>query len=130
MKEINVVAGIISNNNEILCTKRDIGKYDYVSLKYEFPGGKIEEGETYEETLHRELMEELELEVFNLKYFDKFSFDYPDFRVNMIVYTCECKNRDIKLNVHKDFKWLKKEDLRTLDWAGVDILVVDKFLEK
>ena len=63
MKHIEVVAGIIEYNDKILCMQRDKGKFDYVSFKWEFPGGKIEEGETKEEALKRELREEMEMDV-------------------------------------------------------------------
>ena len=74
MKHIEVVAGVIEHDGKILCMERDQGKYDYVSFKWEFPGGKIEEGETLEQTLIRELHEELEIDVdiknfFYLPYF-------------------------------------------------------------
>ena len=130
MKEVNVVAGVIYNNDEILCTLRDKSKYDYISFKYEFPGGKIEEGETEEQALKRELFEELELKVEILNKLGVFTYNYPDFTINMTVFVCQSNDRNIKLNVHAGAIWKDKNSLVTLDWAGVDKLVVDKILEK
>ena len=79
MKEIKVVAGIIENNGKILCMQRDKGKYDYVSFKWEFPGGKIEDGETNEKALKRELLEEMDLDVIVGIYFCDVESTYPDF---------------------------------------------------
>lgn len=127
MKQITTVAGIIVNKNgEILCTKRDVGKYEYVSLKWEFPGGKIEEGETQEEALERELREELEIKVNVKNFFYQVEHDYPDFHLSMGVFKCEFPEQHISMNVHKALKWVKPEDLMELDWAEADKPVAQK----
>jgi len=124
MKTVTTVAGIIKNEKgEILCTLRDQGKYDYVSFKWEFPGGKVEEGETQQETLTRELQEELEIEVKIGDFFYQVEHDYPDFHLSMALYECDLISKEMKMNVHKSIKWLKPEDIMTLDWAEADIPV-------
>lgn len=127
MKLITTVAGIIYNEKgEILCTKRDQGKYDYVSLKWEFPGGKMEANETEIQTLARELREELEIEVeIGDKYY-QVEHDYPDFHLSMAVYVCKMISKQFKMNVHKDIEWLKPQDMLKLDWAKADLPVAEK----
>ena len=126
MKQIKTVAGVIKNEKgEILCTLRDQGKYDYVSFKWEFPGGKIEEGETLEQTLTRELQEELEIEVKIENFLYQVEHDYPDFHLSMAVFDCELISKEMKMNVHKGIKWLKPSELMTLDWAAADIPVAE-----
>lgn len=131
MKQITTAAGIIENKNgEILCTKRDIGKYEYVSLKWEFPGGKIEEGETEEEALIRELREELNIKVEIKDFFYQVEHDYPDFHLSMAVFECKFEDQEISMNVHKEIKWVKPEDLMKLDWAEADRPVATTLFKK
>lgn len=124
MKQITTVAGVIKNEEgKILCTLRDQGKYDYVSFKWEFPGGKIEAGETNKQALTRELHEELDIDVEISNFLYQVEHDYPDFHLSMAVYECKLISKDMKMNVHKGLKWLSPKDLMTLDWAEADIPV-------
>ena len=126
MKQITTVAGVIKNEKgEILCTLRDQGKYDYVSFKWEFPGGKIEEGETNEQTLTRELHEELDIDVKIENFFYQVEHDYPDFHLSMAVYECQLISKEMKMNVHKGLKWLAPKDMMSLEWAAADIPVAE-----
>lgn len=126
MKKVEVVAGVIEYEGRILCAKRDVSKYDYISNKYEFPGGKIEEGETYKQTLARELMEEMEMEVEIGEDFGDVVHEYPDFELTMHVFLCKAHSKNVKLNVHTGLEWRKIEDMHELDWAGADLPVVKK----
>ncbi len=130
MKHIEVVAGIIEYNDKILCMQRDKGKFDYVSFKWEFPGGKIEEGETKEEALKRELREEMEMDVEITNHFLDISHEYPDFTMNMYVFKCKAKSEKFVMNVHHDFKWLPLTEISSLDWAPADKPAVEKLLEE
>lgn len=131
MKQITTVAGVIKNENgEILCTLRDKSKYDYVSFKWEFPGGKIEENETHHQTLSRELMEELEIEVEIGDFFYQVEHDYPDFHLSMSLYECKIISSEMKTNVHKGIKWLKPENIMELDWAAADIPVAQEIFKR
>ena len=128
MKKIEVVAGIIQKDNKILCMQRDKGKYNYTSYKWEFPGGKIEQGETKEMALKRELLEEMNMNIFSLKHFVDICHTYPDFEINMYCFLCETNDEKISLNVHKDYRWCKIEELKELDFADADKPVVEKIL--
>ncbi|MFN8672365.1 MAG: (deoxy)nucleoside triphosphate pyrophosphohydrolase [Candidatus Sericytochromatia bacterium] len=129
MKQYEVVAAIIINENKILCTQRGLSKYSYTSEKYEFPGGKIDIGETKEEALIREIKEELEMDINIEKEFFTVHHEYPDFKIIMHSFICKSENTQLVLKEHIDFKWLKKEELFQLDWAGADIPIVEKLLE-
>ncbi len=128
MKHIEVVAAVILNKNQYLCVQRNSSKYDYISYKYEFPGGKIEENETNEEALLREIKEELNLEIQIEKHIITIKHTYPDFKISMNTYLCNSKTREITLNEHVNQKWLAKEDLPNLDWAEADLPIVNYLL--
>ena len=128
MKHIEVVAAIIIDNNKILCVQRNKNKYEYISYKFEFPGGKVESGETNEEALIREIKEELEMDIIIQKHFLTVDHEYPDFKLTMHSFICSCANRDLTLTEHIDFKWLSKDQLKSLDWAAADIPIVDKLI--
>lgn len=129
MKHIQVVAAIIIHNNEVLCTKRDVNKYDYISLKYEFPGGKIEDNETKESALEREIKEELNMDITIDSYFLGVHHQYPDFAITMHSFLCSCVERSLSLLEHLDYAWLPKDDLLVLDWAAADMPIVKKLME-
>ena len=129
MKHIEVVAAVIEHENQYLCVQRNANKYDYISYKYEFPGGKVEINETNEEALIREIQEELNLEIQIQKHIITVEHTYPDFKISMHTYLCNSHNRILTLNEHIDHKWLEKSDLHSLDWAGADVPIVDYLLK-
>lgn len=126
MKKVEVVAGIIKFQNEYLCVQRPQNKLSYISEKYEFPGGKIEEGESLQEALKRELSEELNIEVDIDSLFLKVVHEYPDFEITMYSFLCQVNSKKITLNEHIDSKWLTIKDMPSLDWAEADIPIVNK----
>ena len=126
MKEIFVVAGVIEKDNKILCMQRSESKFDYISYKWEFPGGKIESGETKEQALKREIQEEMEMDIEINSHLIDIRHEYPDFIINMYCFKCTTSAENFKLNVHKDYKWLDKSQLEQLDWAPADKPIIDK----
>ncbi len=126
MKHVEVVASIIEHQGKTLCVQRNTSKYDYISLKYEFPGGKVEEGETNEAALVREIREELNMQIHDLTHFLTVEHSYPDFKITMHSYKCKVENPELKLSEHVDFKWRTPNEMDDLDWAGADIPIVDK----
>ncbi len=132
MKKHEVVAAIIMYEDKILCMQRDKGKYEYISYKYEFPGGKIELGETRAKALQRELVEEmaLEVEVREEDYYMSVEHVYPDFAITMHSFICRVSNQAFERKEHVDHKWLTKRELMTLDWAPADIPIVKRLQEE
>lgn len=128
MKKVEVVAAVIFHNNKILCVQRGDNKYNYIAFKYEFPGGKVESGETNEAAIKREILEELSLEISIDSQFLTVNHEYPDFILTMHSFICFCDNTSIELSEHIDFKWLDKTELKTLDWAAADVPIVDKLI--
>ncbi len=130
MKKINVVAAIIQCEGKTLCVQRGPAKLDYISKKYEFPGGKIEDGETKEEAIIREIKEELHLDIIEPSFFHAVEHQYPDFFITMHSFICPIHHKDITLTEHIDEKWLEIEELDALDWAAADIPIVNKLQSK
>ena len=125
-----VVAAIIRYKDKILCVQRGQSKYDYISDKYEFPGGKMEAGETKEETIKREVLEELIMIIEVQQEFLTVTHHYPDFSITMHSFICSCEDPNITLTEHIDFKWLLKDELSSLDWAAADVPIVEKLSNK
>jgi len=128
MKQIEVVAGIIFYEDEILCVQRAKNKLQYISEKFEFPGGKIEQGETQKEALQRELLEELNISADIKSFYFTVVHEYPDFELTMHCYICEIDTKDITLNEHISLQWLNLNELQNLDWAAADIPIVNKLV--
>jgi 8-oxo-dGTP diphosphatase len=128
MKHLQVVAAVIFHNGKVLCVQRAKHKFEYLSLKYEFPGGKIEENEEKEEALKREIKEELDLDISIEKEIIEVYYEYPDFAITMYAFKCDSIGSNLQLREHVDYKWLPLDRLDTLDWAGADIPIVQKLV--
>jgi 8-oxo-dGTP diphosphatase len=127
-KHYTVSAAIIVENKKILCVQRNKGKYDYISYKYEFPGGKLEEGENEEDALKREIGEELDLVIDVAEKFLVVTHEYLDFNLTMHSYLCKANTEKLVLKEHIDAKWLYKNELIELDWAAADLPIISKLI--
>jgi 8-oxo-dGTP diphosphatase len=127
-KHYTVSAAIIVDDKKILCVQRNKAKYEYISYKYEFPGGKLEEYENEEEALKREISEELNLEINVIEKFLVVNHEYLDFNLTMHSYLCRANTEKLILKEHIDAKWLHKNELIKLDWAGADLPIVSKLI--
>lgn len=128
MKTIRVVAAVIKATNEkgdpmIFATQRGYGDF---KGGWEFPGGKIEEGETPREALVREIKEELETEIAVGELIDTIEYDYPTFHLSMDCFWAEIVSGDLVLKEHEAAKWLTKAELDTVEWLPADIGLIEK----
>ena len=122
-KHIKVAAAIIMDNGKIFATQRAHGEF---KDGWEFPGGKIEQGETPKQAAKREVMEELDTEIEVGELFDTVEYDYPSFHLTMYCFLCTVKSGDLVLKEHQAAKWLTKESLDSVDWLPADIDLIEK----
>ena len=123
MKTIRVVAAVIRKGNRIFATQRGYGEF---KDGWEFPGGKIEPGETPQEALVREIREELETEIRVGDLIDTIEYNYPTFHLSMDCFWCEIVEGSLELKEHEAAKWLDRESLYTVDWLPADVGLVEK----
>lgn len=126
---IEVVAAIIEKDGLIYCFKKGQAKFDYLSFKYEFPGGKIEPNEQHKDALKREIDEELHTNIRVGEHLLSVEHQYPDFAIKLHFYTCSCDGPIVSLTEHIDLKCLPIERLRELDWLPADEPAVDYLLQ-
>ena len=122
-KKLQVVAAIICKDNRIFATQRGYGEF---RGQWEFPGGKVEPGETPEEALVREIKEELDTEIAVAKYIHTVEYDYPTFHLSMDCFWCEVIDGELKLLEAEAAKWLTKETLYDVRWLPADITLIEK----
>ena len=127
MKTVRVVAAVIRKDDKIFATQRGYGEF---KDGWEFPGGKIEEGETPEQALAREIKEELDTEIQVGKLIDTIEHDYPKFHLSMDCFWCEIMQGGLELKEHEAARWLSKEELYSVDWLPADVGVVERVKEE
>ena len=127
MKTVRVAAAVIRDNNRIFATARGYGAF---KGKWEFPGGKIEMGETSQEALKREIMEELATEIKVGELIDTIEYDYPDFHLTMECFWCEVVNGGLELKEHEAARWLMREELYNVEWLPADVRLIEKIKGK
>jgi 8-oxo-dGTP diphosphatase len=126
-KNINVVAAIIRKGDKIFATQRGYGEWkDW----WEFPGGKIEQGETAEEALKREIREELSTEINVDSYLCTVEYDYPKFHLVMHCYMCSLLTDSLHLNEHEAARWLDNDELDSVKWLPADVEVIKRLMLK
>ena len=117
MKTVRVVAAIIIHENKIFATQRGYGEF---KDGWEFPGGKIEPGETPQEALVREIKEELDIEIEVKDFLETVEYDYPEFHLSMDCFFCTIKSGELVLKEHEAAKWLTAETLESVEWLPAD----------
>ena len=121
MRQIEVVAAIIVKGHKVFATQRGYGEWkDF----WEFPGGKIDAGETPEEALYREIKEELDTEIAVGELFTTINYDYPTFHITMHCYLCTIENGSLTLLEHEAAKWLSLDQLDSVTWLPADQIVI------
>lgn len=123
MKTVKVVAAVIRNSDMIFATQRGYGNF---KDGWEFPGGKVEPGETSRKALVREIREELDAEVKVGELIETVEYDYPQFHLSMDCFWCELLSSEIVLREHEDARWLSADKLYSVDWLPADIGIVEK----
>ena len=127
MKTIRVVAAVILSEGKIFATQRGYGDF---KGGWEFPGGKIEDGETPEVALKREILEELDTEIAVGELIDTVEYDYPNFHLSTDCFWCAIVSGNLVLKEHEAAKWLDKENLYSVEWLPADVSLIEKIAVK
>ena len=127
MKTIRVVAAVIYADGKVFATQRGYGEF---KGGWEFPGGKIEEGETPEIALKREISEELETEIAVGELIETIEYDYPEFHLSMNCFWCDVVRGNLVLKEHESARWLDKESLYSVEWLPADVALIEKIRMK
>ena len=123
MKTIRVVAAVIRSEDKIFATARGYGEF---KGQWEFPGGKIESGETPQEALVREIQEELDVKIEIGDLIDTIEYDYSSFHLSMDCFWCNVPEGEITLKEAEDARWLSKDELYSVDWLPADMRLIEK----
>lgn len=126
MKTIEVAAAIIVKDNKVFATQRGYGEF---KDGWEFPGGKLEAGESPREALVREIREELDVDIRAGRLLETVEYDYPEFHLTMHCFICELLSEEIVLKEHEDARWLKEEKLGSVDWLPADKGIIGKIFK-
>jgi 8-oxo-dGTP diphosphatase len=124
---INVTCAIIVIENKILVTQRS--EKMRLPLKWEFPGGKLEEDESEIDCIKREIKEEINIEIEVIRKLSSSIHDYGSFKINLIPFLAKYLSGEIRLAEHKEYRLLEKSELLSLDWAEADLPIVEEFLK-
>ena len=126
MKTVSVAAAVILRDGKVFATQRGYGAYkDY----WEFPGGKIEPGETAEEALEREIREELDTEITVGRKLAQVEYEYPEFHLSMGCFLCDVVSGSLILKEHESARWLLREELDSVDWLPADLDLIRRIAE-
>ena len=123
---LRVVAALIEKDGKILIAKRAKGKYENM---WEFPGGKVEFGETEETAIEREIKEEFDIEIKAFKFIKNNVHDYPDITIDLRLYLCKYVSGEIKLSEHKEYKWIDRQEILNYELAPADIKLAEYIKE-
>lgn len=123
MKIVNVVAAIIVKEHKIFATQRGYGEF---KNGWEFPGGKIETGETPQQALKREIKEELDADINVGELFETIEYDYPNFHLSMKCFLCTLTSDQLVLKEHEAAKWLTRDNLDSVAWLPADVTIIEK----
>ena len=126
-KHHHVVAAVIEVDGKVLCMQRGKTRYSYTSYLWEFPGGKIEPGETPQQAVHRELLEEMDLDVEVHELLASVTHDYPDFTITLAAYRCTASTTQFIMREHAASRWLPRNELPSLQWCEADARLVAQF---
>lgn len=126
-KHYNVVAAVIEVDGSVLCMQRGETRYPYTSHRWEFPGGKIEPGETPQQALHREILEEMDLDIEVHEHLATVTHDYPDFTITLAAYRCTASTTEFAMREHAACRWLPWHCLMSLTWCAADERLIAAF---